>query len=124
MNDKTRNRIGWIFSGVPALMLLGSAGMKLVSGPDQLTAGFDHLGWPIALAKPLGVLESAVTLIYLYPRTAVLGAILATGYMGGAIATHVRVGDPFIAQLLIGMAIWGGLYFRDARVRALLPLCR
>jgi hypothetical protein len=121
MSPKMRTWAGWILSGLPALLLLFSAAMKLLGAPG-LKEGFDHLGWPITLAVPLGVLETLVTLIYLVPRTSVIGAILVTAYMGGAIATHVRVGDPFYTQILIGMAIWGGLYLRDARLRSLLPL--
>jgi uncharacterized membrane protein YphA (DoxX/SURF4 family) len=95
--------------------------MKL-AGPPQLAEGFGHLGLPARLAVPLGVLEIAVALLYLVPRTAVLGAILAAGYMGGAILAHVRVGDPFLVQVLIGAAFWGGLYLREPRLRALIPL--
>lgn len=84
--------------------------------------GFVHLGWPMTLAVPLGILESAVALTCLIPRTSVLGAILVTGYMGGAIATHWRVGDPFFIQILVGIAVWGGLYLREPRLRTLIPL--
>ncbi len=114
-------RIGWALGGLPAVMLIFSGVMKLV-GPPEVTEGFEKLGWPAALAGPIGIVEIVVTLLYLFPRTAVLGAIMVTGYMGGAIATHVRLGEPFFAQLLIGVAFWGGLYLRDARVRALIPL--
>jgi hypothetical protein len=114
------NRIGWALSVLSALALLASAAGKF-SGSAQLAEGFQHLGWPIGLAVPLGILEAAVAAVYLIPRTSVLGAILVTGYMGGAIATHVRIGEPFFVQLLFGMAIWGGLYLRDARLRALIP---
>jgi hypothetical protein len=101
-------------------MLLFSAAMKLAGGP-QLADGFSHLGWPLKLAAPLGVLEVAVTLLYLYPRTAVLGAILVTGYLGGATATHVRIEEAAFAQPLLGAAVWCGLYLRDPRIRALIP---
>jgi hypothetical protein len=80
------------------------------------------LGYPESLARPLGIVELACTIIYLVPQTAVLGAILLTGYMGGAIATHVRVGDPYFVQIGMGVMLWLGLYLRDARLRALLPL--
>ena len=101
-------------------MLVASGVMKLM-GPPEVVQGFEQLGWPAGIAKPLGLLEIAIVLIYFFPKTAVLGAILVTGYLGGAIATHVRLGEPFVIPLLIGMAVWGGLYFRDSRVRALLP---
>lgn len=112
---------GRILTALPVLILLASAGAKFAA-PPGFEDGFKHMGMPLDLRIPLGILEIACTLIYLFPKTSVLGAILLTGYMGGAICTHVRVGDPFIVQLLIGMALWGGLYCRDARVRALIPL--
>jgi hypothetical protein len=72
---------------------------------------------------PLGAIEICCALLYAIPRTAVLGAVLLTGYLGGAIATHVRVGDPsFVTPLVLGMIAWAGLYLRDPRLRALLPL--
>lgn len=121
MESKTRIWAGYILGGLPALMLLFSGVMKF-SGTPELAEGFGQLGWPVSLAVPLGILEIAVTLLYLIPRTSILGAILVTGYLGGAIATHVRIGDAFWVQFLLGVAIWGGLYLRDARLRALIPL--
>jgi len=113
--------IGRVLSAIPALMLLVSGTMKLVK-PPQLAEGFAHLGWPEHLATPLGILEITCTIIYLIPQTATLGAILLTGYMGGAIATHVRIGEPFIAQSLLGIVIWLGLFLRDKRLWAVLPI--
>lgn len=113
-------RVGWALSILPSLMLIFSAVMKLLGGPS-LAQGFAHLGWPLHLAVPLGVLELAVTFLYLYPRTAVLGAILVTGYLGGATATHMRIEEVFFVQPLLGVAAWGGLYARDHRIRALIP---
>ena len=110
-------------SALPVAMLLFSAVGKL-SGAAAVTQGFEHLGWPVALAFALGVLELVCTVIYATPRTAVLGAILVTGYLGGAIATHVRIGEAFIPQAIFGIFVWGGLYLRDPRLRALIPLYR
>ena len=110
-------------STLPSLMLLLSASMKLLH-PAKLNEGFVHQGWPVTLAFGLGVLEVACTIIYIVPRTAVLGAILLTGYLGGAIATHVRIGEPGYAQLVVGVLLWGGLYLRDPRLRSLIPLTR
>ena len=110
----------WAMSAVPVLMLLASAGMKLAQ-PAGLAEGFAHLGWPVSKAVGLGVLEIVCTIIYLVPRTSVLGAILLTAYLGGATATHVRVDDPYFATPLLGVLLWGGLYLRDERLRALLP---
>jgi len=108
-------------SALPALVLLASAAAKVVR-PVGFDDGFAHLGWPIALAFPLALLEFACTVVYLVPRTSVLGAILLTGYLGGAVATHVRIGEPFVLQLALGVLVWGGLYLRDARLQALIPL--
>ncbi len=115
--------VGWILSVLPVLMVVVSAVMKFVKTPE-LIEGFAHLGLDLRLAVGLGVLELACTILYLIPRTAVLGAILLTGYLGGAIATHLRVGDPFFPPILPGVLLWGGLYVRDTRLRALLPLRR
>lgn len=108
---------------LPSAMLLFSAVMKLMGGAE-LEKGFAHLGWPAALAVPLGLLEIGVTVLYLIPRTAVFGAILVTGFLGAAAAAHVRLGEAWLIQVLLGVMAWGGLYLRDARLRELLPLRR
>ena|SRR5687767_3406630 len=118
--SKTAKIVGWIMGIVPVLMLLMSAAMKF-SQNKQVVDGFEHLGWPAKLAITLGILELACTFIYLIPRTAVLGAILLTGYLGGAIATHVRISEGFIPPLMLGILLWGSLYLRDPRLRALIP---
>lgn len=112
---------GWIASALPVLMLLVSGVMKLVK-PDQLAAEFLRLGYGEQHALGLGILEIACTVVYVIPRTSVLGAILLTGYLGGATATHVRIGDPFFPPIIFGALVWLGLYLRDARLRALIPL--
>lgn len=112
---------GRILTALPAIMLTFSAVMKLMGGPE-LAAAFEHLGWPISLAVPLGILELAVTALYLFPRTSVLGAILLTGYLGGALATHLRIHEPWFIQFLLGAMAWGGLYLRDPRLRELIPI--
>lgn len=112
---------GLALSYLPCLLLLVSAAFKFMGGPDFEKGFTEHMGWPMAMAPTIGVLEIVCTVLYLIPRTAVLGAILLAAYMGGAVATHVRVGDPWITQVLVGAALWGGLWFRDARVRALIP---
>ena len=115
--------ISIVLSVLPCLLLLFSAAMKLLH-PPQLDEGFAHLQLPISHALGLGLFELACTIIYLIPRTATLGAILVTGYLGGAIATHVRIGETGYAHLVLGVAIWGGLYLRDPRLRALIPFVR
>jgi hypothetical protein len=118
--SKKAKIIGWITAILPVLMLLMSAAMKF-SQSKQVLDGFEHLGWPAKLAIALGILELACTFIYLIPQTAVLGAILLTGYLGGAIATHVRIGEGFVAPVILGILLWGSLYLRDPRMRALIP---
>lgn len=121
-NENARWRIwaGWAASVLPSLMLLASGAMKLMGGP-QLAEGFNHLGWPVTLAVPLGILELACVVVYLVPATSVFGAILLTGYLGGAVATHVRLGEAFFIQVGLGVLVWLGLWLRDGRLRALLP---
>ncbi len=112
---------GRILSALPCLLLAFSGTMKL-AGPPAVLEGFVKLGYGAHMAKPIGAVELLCTALYLFPRTSVLGAILLTGYMGGATATHVRVGEPFLPAILVGVLLWGGLYLRDPRLRALLPL--
>ncbi len=84
--------------------------------------GFAHLGYPESLGLAIGVLLLACTALYAIPRTSVLGAILLTGYLGGATASHIRVGDPLYVPILVGVLVWVGLYLREDRLRALIPL--
>jgi len=115
---------GRVLSALPVLMLLFSASGKFLK-PPEVVEGFARLGYPESLALGLGIVEVGCTLIYLLPRTSILGAILLTGYLGGATATHVRVGDPlsvFIIPVILGVLVWGGLYLREPRVRVLIPL--
>jgi hypothetical protein len=115
---------GWIISAVPAAMLLLSCALKLMRSP-QVLEEFARLGYDERVILGLGITELLCAVIYLIPSTSVLGAILMTGYLGGAIATHVRVGDPLFNQItpgVLGVLVWLGLYLRDPRLRALLPL--
>ena len=112
---------GRVISALPALFLLIDGIMKLVKPPVVVEATV-KLGYSETVIAGLGIVLLACTIIYLIPRTAVLGAILLTGYLGGAIATHVRVGDPLftiIFPVILGTMIWGGLYLRDERLRSL-----
>jgi hypothetical protein len=118
--------IGWVLSGLVIAFLLMDATMKLLALPIVLETQ-EPLGFSgAATARGLGVLLLACTLLYAAPQTAVLGAILLTGYLGGAVATHVRVGDPLFSHVLfgvyVGVFLWVGLYLRDTRMRALVPL--
>lgn len=114
---------GLIMSMLPVLMLLMSAAMKFMK-PAPVVEGFAHLGFPENLALGLGILEIACTIVYLIPQTSVFGAILLTGYLGGATVTHLRVGDPFFMPVILGVLVWGGLFLREPRLRALIPLRR
>jgi hypothetical protein len=113
--------LSYALSVLPAAALLMSAFMKLTRNP-QLVEGAPHLGWPVEVLVVLGFVELGCTVIYLVPRTAVLGAVLLTGYMGGAVATHVRIGEPFVTQVLFGVVLWLALWLREPRLKALLPL--
>ena len=113
---------GWVASALPVLVLLMSATMKLTHNADMAKQFVDKFGYTDTMATPLGIVEVLCTILYCIPRTCVLGAILLTGYLGGAVATHVRVGDPPIAPLVFGVLVWVGLFLRDSRIRALLPL--
>jgi hypothetical protein len=116
--------VGWILGAVPVLMLAMSAVMKLAR-TAQVLEGWAKFGYPEGSLLAIGVTELACAVLYAVPRTAVLGAILATGYLGGATATHVRAGEAvFVAPVVLGILAWGGLFLRDPRLRALLPLRR
>lgn len=121
--------LGRTLSGLVILFLAADGIMKLVPIPI-VTETMGQLGYPasVELARGLGVVTLLCTALYAFPRTTVLGAILLTGYMGGAMATHLRVGSPLFSHTLfglyLGLMIWGGLYLRDERLRALIPLRR
>lgn len=112
---------GRILSGLVGAMMLMSAVMKLTGSPE-LTAGMAHLGLPLEKLTILAALELASVILYLIPNTAVLGAILLTGYLGGAVFAHLRVGDSVLTAVLIGVFAWLALFLRDPRLRQLLPL--
>ena len=112
---------GRVISALASLLFLFSAFMKLKGGPE-LSKGMAHLGLPESLVVPLAILEITCVVIYLIPMTSVLGAILLTGYIGGAICTHLRVGDPYYVQIMLGILIWLGIYLREDRLKALIPL--
>jgi len=121
MNSKHMLWVSYIMSTLPVLMLLFSGIMKLIK-PPSVMEGFAHLGYDESVALGLGVVELLATLLYIIPHTSVLGAILLTGYLGGATATHLRIGEPFQMAILLGVFVWGGLYLRDERLRLLIPL--
>jgi hypothetical protein len=114
--------ISWILSAIPIGMMLFSWVMKLHPSPQVVEFTQTHLGYPATAFRTLAILEITCVVLYAIPRTAVLGAILMTGYLGGAIASHFRVGDVPIPQAILAILAWGGLYLRDVRLRELIPL--
>ena len=122
----TSNRALWtgrILTGLAVLFLLFDITIKLTVSPEAVK-GTTDLGWPVHHMLTLALIQAVCLVLYLIPRTAPLGAVLWTGYLGGAIATHLRIDNPLFSHTLfpiyVAALIWGGLYLRDARVRALL----
>jgi hypothetical protein len=123
--SKTMTYSGWTLSVLVVLFMVLDLTMKFMQLPIVLTTT-EQLGWPTSSVTTLALLLLVATALYAFPKTSVLGAILLTGYLGGAVATHVRIGSPLFSHVLfgvyLGLFVWGGLYFRDARIRALIPL--
>jgi hypothetical protein len=109
---------GRLASALAAFMLLSSAAMKIFATPETV-AEFSRLGYRADLLIVLAILEIGCVSLYLVPYTEFLGAVLTTGYLGGAVATHVRIGDPFLAPLAVGLLVWAGLSLRHRHIRAL-----
>lgn len=115
--------VGRILSALPVLLMV-FAGAFGLSKPEAVQQGFSHYGYPAHTLVPLCVTEIVCALVYAVPRTSVFGAILLTAYLGGATATHVRVGEAFFMPVAVAVIAWLGLYLRDDRLRALVPLRR
>src|ERR1700682_5057951 len=118
---KTSLWAGRIISTLVVLFLLFDAVAKLMKIAPVLQA-FTQLGFPPSLAVPIGAVLLVCTILYVIPPTSILGAILLTAYLGGATVTHVRAGQPFYFPVIFGVLVWGGLYLRENRLRALIPL--
>ena len=126
--SSTRARwAGRILTGIAVAFLIFDMGIKF-SGAKQAVDGTVQLGWQPHHLPILGMIQLACLIVYLIPRTAPLGAILWTGYLGGAVATHLRLDNPLFSHILfptyVAALLWGGLYLRDARVRALIRPAR
>jgi hypothetical protein len=123
--SKKRLWAGRIVSALATVFLLVDGVMKAMKAPVAVQATI-QLGYPESAVLGIGILLLVCTLLYVISRTSILGAILLTGYLGGAIATHVRVGDPLFTHVLfpvyVGAMVWGGLFLRDNRLRAFIPL--
>ena len=118
-------RVGRILSGTAVLFLLFDSIIKVMV-IDPVVQSMGELGYPVNLALTIGIVELACIAVYLIPRTSVLGALLLTGFLGGAVASQVRIGTPLFTHSLfpiyIGLLVWGGLYLREERLRELIPL--
>jgi hypothetical protein len=116
---------GRILSGLPVLFLLMDGIMKVIK-PAVVVEATMQLGYPESVIMGLGIVLLACVALYIIPRTSILGALLLTAYFGGAVATHLRVGNPLLSHVLfstyLGVMIWGGLWLREPRLRQLLPL--
>jgi DoxX-like family len=127
MTEVSRGKLwtGRVIAGLVALFLLVDAAMKFVQ-PKAVVDAFVQTGWPIAVSSTLGALLLISTILYLIPRTAILGAILLTGYLGGAVAANVRLENPLFSRTLFpvyfGVLVWGSLWLRDPKVQSLIPL--
>jgi len=125
MQSNKERWAGRVVTALPVLFLLFDSGIKLIR-IDPVVQFFTELGYPVDLAVGIGIVELVCILVYLIPRTSLLGAILLTGYLGGAVATHVRVGSPWFTHVLfpiyVAALLWGGIYLREDRLRALVPL--
>jgi len=123
--SKKRPWAGYIISALPVLFLLVDGTMKLFK-PEIVIKATTDLGYPESTIVPIGITLVACTILYIIPQTAVFGAILLTGYLGGAVATNVRVGTPLFTHILfpvyVASFLWVGLYLREFRLRALVPL--
>ena len=128
MSETTLSRLGWVLSALFALFMLGASAAPKLFGMPIATDTMTALGWPEAPVLLIGCLELVLTLMFLYPPTAVLGAVLMMALLGGAMVTQIRAGSPLFSHTLfsiyLGVAMWGGLILRDRRVRAVFPFVR
>jgi hypothetical protein len=122
--SKTVRWIGWILTGIIVAFMLFDGAIQLIAF-DFVTQGMMEFGLPESYARPLGIVTLTCTLLYAWPRTSVLGAVLLTGFLGGTIATHMPRPEPLlphiVTALVMGAIVWGGLWLRDPQLRALLP---
>jgi len=125
MSSSVSSWIGWGLSALVVLFMIMDGVMKLMQLPVVLETT-SQLGWPTSSVVPLGIVVLTCAALYAVPQTSVLGAILLTGFLGGAVATHARIGSPVLTHTLfgvyLGILMWGGLYLRDPRLHAILPL--
>ena len=128
MSETTMVRIGWILSGLFVLFMLGASVAPKFLGLQVADDTMRQLGWPVGHVLMIGIIEFVCVLLYVWPKTSVLGAVLRMGLLGGAMATQIRVGNPLFSHVLfsiyLGLFMWGGLWLRDPALRALFPFRR
>lgn len=128
MAQSTLARIGWVLSGLFGLFMLGASALPKLAGMPVAEETMGALGWTGAPLLLIGALELACTLLYLWPRTAILGAVLMMAILGGAMATQIRAGSPLFSHTLfsvyLGAVMWAGLWLRSPALRALFPFVR
>jgi len=128
MTTKTMLWAGWTLTGLFALFMAGASIAPKLLGLPVAETSLTLLGWPPGHAFMIGIIELVCLVLYLIPRTGVLGAVLTMGLLGGAMATQIRVGNPLFSHVFfsvyLGLFMWGGLWLRDARLRALFPIVR
>lgn len=125
MSARSMTIAGWALTGLyGAFMLFASVAPKLL-GMEVADATMRQLGWPDGYVPMIGLIELGCVLLYLYPRTSLLGAVLTMGLLGGAMATQIRAGSPLFSHVLfsvyLGLFMWGGLWLRDGALRRLFP---
>ncbi|HEY4341930.1 MAG TPA: DoxX family protein [Steroidobacteraceae bacterium] len=125
--SKWQRRIGWSLTALTILFMLLDAAGKLALESHTVAATI-QIGYPVQAIRPIGIIAIVCTLLYAWPRTAIFGAILLTGFYGGAVASKIRIEDPLFSSVLfgvyMGLIAWGGLYLRDEGIRRLVPLRR
>ncbi|RFC67685.1 MULTISPECIES: DoxX family protein [Mesorhizobium] len=125
MSEKMMTRTGYVLSGLFVLFMLGASVTPKLLGMPVAEEIMAQLGWPAGYSFYIGILELVLTLLYIYPRTNILGAVLFMGLFGGAMATQMRAGSPLLSHQLfsiyLGLFMWGGLWLRDSALRALFP---
>lgn len=125
MSEKTMMRLGWLLTGLYVAFMLFASVLPKVTGMEIANMTMRELGWPDGYVLMIGVIELACVALYIYPRTSIFGAVLTMGLLGGAMATQVRAGSPLFSHILfslyLGLFMWGGLWLRDAKLRALFP---
>ena len=123
-HSKTMLWAGWSLSGLTVLFMIFD-GISKLAMEHHVVEATTNIGYPVEVIRPLGIVLLVCTILYAIPRTAIFGAILLTGFLGGAVASKVRLEDPLFGSILFGVYVgilaWGGLYLRDDRIRALLP---